>query len=367
MKPKYLYIDDENPDALKSIVNGFNDVGEIEVELVDLSKLRDFESLKQYICEQNPDGLILDLRLDGDGQNRLSFPATTFAQDLRTLAVSGDVKFFPLILCSTSPKMRATYDVDKTSHDLFDYKFEKSDTPEWKKFSIKLKSIANSYKWLNERKRTVEEILNREDWQQFDSRIFEKFIDKEQDLKVNDIAQFVIKELFNHPGILIKERTVAARLGVDIDASGNEWNRLKKEFLEDCMYNGAFGNGWERWWFDRIASKFQSISKGEKLQNLNASQRVEILSKLGFTLISAKPIEPYCKSSEFWTVCEYYKTPLDPLEGFKIYESTELKPWQEPKFLSFSAELERKGRDRGLRPHPSELQNVKDLKEMLSK
>lgn len=24
MKPKYLYIDDENPDALESIVNGFN-------------------------------------------------------------------------------------------------------------------------------------------------------------------------------------------------------------------------------------------------------------------------------------------------------------------------------------------------------
>ncbi len=366
MKPKYLYIDDESPDALRSIVNGFNDAGEIEVELVDLSKLRDFESLKQYICNVNPDGLIIDLRLDGEGINRLSFTATTFAQDLRTLAASDELASFPLILCSTSPKMRATYDIDKTSHDLFDYKFEKSLTPEWLKFSIKLKSISNSYKWLNEQKRTLEEILSREDWQHFDSRIFEKFIDEEQVLRVNEIAQFIVKELFNHPGILIKERTGAARLGVDIDASGDEWNRLKKEFLEDCMYSGAFGNGWERWWFDKIASKFQSISNGDKLHNLNASQRVEILNKIGYKLIPAKPIEPYCKSSEFWTVCEYYKTPLDPLEGFKIYESTEIKPWQEHKYLSYSAELERKGRERGLRPHPSELQNVKDLKEMLS-
>lgn len=366
MKPKYLYIDDESPEALRSIINGFNDVGEIEVELVDLEKLRDFESLKTYIINQNPDGLIIDLRLDGEGVNRLSFPATTLAQDLRTLAASDEIKSFPLVLCSTSPKMRATYDIDKTSHDLFDYKFEKSLTPEWLKFSIKLKSISNSYKWLNGGNRSLDEILNRKDWQHFDSRIFEKFIDEEQVLKVNDIAQFIIKELFHHPGILIKERTLAARLGVDIEASGEEWDKVKEEFAKDCKYFGVFGDGWERWWHDKISSKFQSISKGEKLHNLNAEQRVNLLVQAGFKVKPAEPLAPYCKSTEFWTVCEYYKKPLDPLEGFKIFESTELKPWQESKYLSFGAELERKGRDKGLRPHPSELQRIKDLKELLS-
>ena len=61
------------------------------------------------------------------------------------------------------------------------------------------------------------------------------------------------------------------------------------------------------------------------------------------------------------------KSRLDPLEGFKIYETDEPKPWQEPKYISFGAELERKGRDKGLRPHPSEFERIKDLKEMLSK
>lgn len=365
MKPKYLYIDDESPEALRSIINGFNDVGKIEVELVDLEKLRDFESLKTHISKQNPDGLIIDLRLDGEGINRLSFPATTFAQDLRTIAASGELKSFPLILCSTSPKMRATYDIDKTSHDLFDYKFEKSLTPDWLKFSIKLKSISESYTWLNEEQRKLDDILSRKDWQYFDSRIFEKFLDEEQVLKANDVAQFIIKELFHHPGILIKERTLAARLGVDIEASGDEWGKLL-EFVSDCKYNGVFGDGWARWWQDKINSKFQTVSNGEKLQNLNAKQRVNYIVDAGFNVKSAEPIEPYCKSTEFWTVCEFYKTPLDPLEGFKIYESTELKPWQESKYLSFGAELERKGRDKGLRPHPSELQRIKDLKEMLS-
>lgn len=367
MKPKYLYIDDESPYALQSIIHGFNDIGKIEVELVDLARFRNFESLKSYIKSQEPDGLIIDLRLDGDGVNRLEFPATTLAQDLRTLAASGSINSFPLVLCSTSTKMRATYDIDKTSHDLFDYKFEKSTSPDWNKFSIKLKSISESYKWLSKSKITLDNLLARNDWYQFDSRIFEKFLDEEHYLSINDIAQFIIKELFHHPGILIKERMLAARLGVDIEASGEEWEKVKLDFAGDCKYMGIFSEGWERWWHDKILLKFQDLTNGQKLQFLNANQRVELLRQVGFKVIPAEPIEPYCRSTEFWTICEYYKTPLDPIEGFRIFESTDLKPWQEPKYLSFSAELERKGRDKGLRPHPSELQRIADLKELISK
>ncbi|HAN17031.1 MAG: hypothetical protein A2X13_02360 [Bacteroidetes bacterium GWC2_33_15] len=366
MKPKYLYIDDESPEQLKSIVNGFNDIGLINVELVDLKNIIVFESLKSYIIKHKPDGLIIDLRLDGDGINRLDFPATTLAQDFRTSAVSTDLKPIPLVLCSTSSKIRATYDTDKSSHDLFDYKFEKSANPDWRKFSNKLKSLADTYKWLNEKSRSLEEIIGRKDWKLFDIRIFERFLDEEQKLNSNDIAQFIVKELFHHPGILVKERTVAARLGIDIEASVNEWDRLKKEILSDCLYTGAFSKGWERWWHDKVALKFQSISNGEKLQNLNAEQRVSYINKAGFKVNAAQPIKPYCKSTEFWSTCEFYKKPLDPFEGFRIFESVELKPWQEPKYLSFSAELERKGRDKGLRPHPSELDRIKDLKETLS-
>lgn len=366
MKPKYLYVDDEDATQLQSIVNGFNDVGLINVELVDLRKIRNFESLKDFIIKQDLDGLIIDLRLDGDGINRLGFPATTFAQDLRTLAASGEFRFIPMVLCSTSSKMRATYDTDKSSHDLFDYKFEKSAHPDWRKFSEKLMSLADTYKWLSEKTRDIKEILARSDWEVFDVRIFEKFLDEDQKFNVNDIAQFIIQELFHHPGILINEKIVAARLGIDIDSNPTEWERVKKEFLSDCFYTGSFSKGWNRWWYDKIAIKFQSISDGEKLQNLNAEQRISYLKKAGFEVTAAKPIMPYCKSTEFWAICEFYKKPLDPLEGFRIFESSEPKPWQEPKYLSFSAELERKGRDKGLRPHPSEFERIKNLKETLS-
>jgi hypothetical protein len=367
MKSKYIYIDDESPDALKSIVNGFNDIDLIDVELLDLTKTKSFDQLKGTILEKNPDGLIIDLRLDGEGPNRLNFPATTLAQDLRTMAASGSTRSIPIILCSTSAKMRSTYDVDKSSHDLFDYKFEKSLTPEWLKFSKKLQSLSCSYNWLSERTRSIDEILNRNDLQLLDSRIFERFADKEVQNQVNDIAQFVIKELFHHPGVLIKENVLAARYGIDIEKSSEGWAKIKIDLLNPCKYSGVFSDGWERWWADNTESIFSKITGGLRLQELNAIQRIDKLRKIGFeNLVPASPL-PYCKSTEFWTICEAYKKPLDPLEGFKIYETDEPKPWQEPKYISFGAELERKGRDKGLRPHPSELERIKDLKEMLSK
>lgn len=365
MKSKFIYIDDENPEALASIVNGFNDTDLIEVELMDLSSIKNFEQLKGKIQEINPDGLIIDLRLDGEGPNRLSFPATTLAQDLRTMVASGTIKPVPLILCSTSSKMRATYDIDKSSHDLFDYKFEKSITPDWNKLSRKLQSLSSSYLWLNKEKRNIDTILNRTDLHLLDSRAFERLQDKEVQNQVNDITQFVINELFHHPGLLIRESILAARYGIDIEKSKEGWARIKESLLVPCKYTGILSEGWERWWADKTEEIFKTRTD-RRLQELNASQRVEYLKKLGFDNITEANPLPYCRSSEFWTICEAYKKPLDPLEGFKIYEVNEPKPWQEAKYISIGAELERKGREKGIRPHPSELDRINDLKEKLA-
>ena len=137
-KPKFLYIDDENDESVEAIVAGFNDQGQIEVVLHPLDETKDFESLKKVLLNSKIDGLILDLRLDGEGPNRVEFSAATLAQDIRTLSSRNELNSYPIILCSTEPNIRETYNVDKSSHDLFDYKFEKSAEPDYTKFSQKL-------------------------------------------------------------------------------------------------------------------------------------------------------------------------------------------------------------------------------------
>ena len=124
-----------------------------------------------------------------------------------------------------------------------------------------------------------------------------------------------------------------------------------------------FAEGWKRWWANDLVEWFNNIS-GEKLAFLKAVKRVEILKSItGLQDIEyARPLE-YCTSTEFWSICEGFKVPIDPLEAFKIHTTADLKPWQESKVISLFAILEREGFvDRGLKPHHSEMERIKFIK-----
>jgi hypothetical protein len=367
-KPKYLYIDDESGPSEKSALNVFNDLGVIEVELFKLSDYREFGKIRNELIDRRKnkafDGIIIDLRLDGDGEDRVDFNATSIAQELRSITARGDISAFPIVLCSTEPKIRETYDADKSSHDLFDYKFEKSINPDSKRFSRKLFSLVKGYDWLNSETLSPEKIFKGADTNILDTRILERF-DETNKLVVYDYAHFVVKNLFHHTNPLLKDKIVAARLGIDKEASAESWFKLMDEVFAPAKYSGLFADGWDRWWADSIVNMFKDLT-GKRLSFLKAEERVKLLTdKTGITgLIAATPIK-HCQSTEFWTICEAYKKPLDPLEGFKIFASSELKPWQESKYLSFDAIVERIGVEKGLRHHPSEKERIEFVKQSI--
>lgn len=369
-KPRYLYIDDENGSSEISTLNGFNDTKIIEVERFNLSDFRNFGSLKKELeraCNNNEfDGLIIDLRLDGAGEDRTEFNATAITSELRSISARGDIRSFPIVLCSTEEKIKQTYDSDRTSHDLFDYQLSKSNPePNWIKISTKLKSLAEGYNWLLQAaKREPNDIIGVNNLENIDERIVEKLLNFSV---TYDVTHFVIKNFFHQTNPLINERILAARLGVDLEKTPSDvWENLSLTILNDVRYKGLFSEGWKRWWASDLVEWFKSIS-GEKLAFLEAKNRVEIISKsLGLeNLVASKPIE-FCTSSEFWTICEGYKVPIDPLEAFKIHTTADLKPWQENKVISLMAILEREGFvDRGLKPHISEIERIELTKEQL--
>lgn len=365
-KPRYLYIDDENGSSEISTLNGFNDTDIIEVERFNLSEFKEFGDLKKEIIRASNnnefDGLIVDLRLDGTGEDRTEFNATAITSELRSISARGDIKSFPIVLCSTEEKIKQTYDSDKTSHDLFDYKLSKSNpAPNWLKIANKLISLSNGYNWLQSTKRESNEILGIEKIEVIDERILEKLINFSV---TYDYTHFIIKNFFHQTNPLINERILAARLGVDIQKTPNKvWEELSLSILGSVKYQGLFGDGWNRWWADELVEWFSSIS-GERLAFLNAEKRVEILNKkFGLKeIVHASPLK-FCNSSEFWSICEGYKVPIDPLEAFKIHTTADLKPWQESKVISLFAILEREGFvDRGLKPHISEMERIKFTK-----
>ncbi|BFM45058.1 hypothetical protein CFS9_36990 [Flavobacterium sp. CFS9] len=363
-RPKYIYVDDENDVSITSLIHGFNDTGLVEVHQLLITKGMNFsdleELIKSKIVDENFDGLLIDLRLDGEGPNRLKYSAISISAELRAICARREIPSFPIVLCSTLDNIKETYKSDKTSHDLFDYTFRKSEKPDYDRFSIKLKALAEDYKTLPFDADNLSSVFQREDLKNLDQRIFERFYS--QDINVAyDYAHFTVKTLFHSTNPLIKETILAARFGVDIKASGDSWAELLSKF-DDCKYKGVFSSGWNRWWADLVNSKLKDIS-GKNFSFLKAEERVAILSEVLMIggLVAAKPID-LNTSSEFWTICEATKCPLDPLEGFRVKLSHELKAWQEPKYISFYAVVERLGIEKGIEPHYSETDRIEERK-----
>lgn len=360
-KYKYLYLDDEGDESTAAIADGLKVKDIIDVVPEEPKEFKaQITDLKNRIKEF--DGLILDLRLDGKKLN-ISYNAPAIAQELRMIAAEGSIKPIPIVLCSTDAKMRATYEVEKICHEHFDYKFTKQQSPPWEKFARKLAALAKGYQLIPEVGFNLQKILERKDLESLDPRVLEIFNGSDRALPIYDISSFIIKDLFHQPGVLIKERLLAARLGIDIEKS-EEWQKLSQSYFGRAKYTGVFSDGWNRWWSDIVIDIFKTESRGKRLSLLNSAERVKKLIEItGLKkLVAAAPIE-YNKSTNFWTVCEFYKEPLDPLEGFKIHSTIEPKAWQENRYISFLAASEK----RVPKPHSSELNRIQAIKEELKK
>lgn len=336
--PHYIYIDDESDASITSLIHGLNDTQKVYVELFNLSHGETFDSLtdkiRRYVKDKNISGIIIDLCLNGEGINRLNFTAAPIAQHIRSLASDKSLLSLPIILCSTDEKLKRTYNADKVSHDLYDYKFVKSHDIKWEKVQAKMCALAEGYPILTNGDLTTILNLSIEEIKDFDSRIFDRFITGKEHAP-HEYAQFIIKDLLQHPGILINERTLAARLGIDIDQS-QEWSQLLEILDSTVRYTGVFAKGWKRFWSLRVNNLFQELSGGNSWVSLNAEERVNVITRsYGIKgIIAAKPLK-FATSSYFDTICEATKKPLDSMEGYEVYESYELRPWQDPKYISF--------------------------------
>ena len=369
-KSKYLYIDDVEDSSTETIVDGLKSSGIIDVQYQCVTS---FESQVSYLKKnlKSFNGLILDLMLDDNPtKTGAQYTAPSLAQELRSKSSQNSVNSVkndvPIILCSTDKKIKKLYDRAQTSHDLFDYQFLKSESNDWDKTAKELHALAKGYITIKEHRlnSNIDQIISRS-INELDTRIIGRFVDKETRFPVHEYALYIFKEIIDQPGILLDERRLGARLGIDINQS-KDWSKLLNRFFKKTKYTGIFSDGWNRWWADLVLEKFTDLTQ-KRLAMLDAQERVELIKK-SCRLKLLKPATPINKSSStnFWTICEFYKEPLDPLEGFKVFSFKDLKDWQEPFYLSFDAAANRKGISQGLRIHPSEEERLAQHKKDLS-
>ncbi len=365
MAIKYLYLDDEEVTTVKP----YRDIvvrhsKELHIDIEHPATFQNYSALINKL--KGYQGLILDWRLDEISskteKKKADFRAATLAQEIRTRETEKKISPLPIVVWSQESRLKRSYQGDFTSHDLFNLVYKKEfiiDNP--RIVHDQLLSLALGYKHIDKfksanRKFKLSDLLITKD-SYVDIRVQEYFSSTAR--TVHEIARFIIQELLHRPGLMIDERRLASRLGIDKDVS-KDWSKIL-DLVEKYKYLGPFGEAWERWWAFGVEKEWWLPTSGQDspISLLNAMERVEIIKKkTGLkNLIVAKPIKPKYHT-RFYTICEYTKKPLDPIDGVIIAEK-EPQPWQERRYISLDTALERR---EGYDPHPTELERLKNLR-----
>ena len=378
----YLYIDDEDANAVEPYADEVMDhTAELRIEV---ATPQSFDAQLQNFNDLTPDGILLDLRLDREAD--VSYRATSLAQEFRTRATekaSSVTEWFgdrPIVLWSTDEKLRHSFTPDKTGHDLFDLRCVKDDIVNDENkaalIGLQMKSLAVGY-------HTLSQILARNStlpifWRALgfgsldetyflDPRIEAVFERRNGVLPAHEYARFIVSHLLEHPGPLIDEILLAARLGLDLEKSA-DFTSLLSYLKPIAAYNGVFAEGWPRWWANSIESWWNELEEcpGD-LQSLPAKERIEFLQQItGLKeLAAAVPLREK-DSSFFWTVCRITGRPMDPRDGY-ILDIPISYPWQDHIYVSSAAALDGTMRQQGLQLDPLERERFKRALEIQQK
>lgn len=326
---RYLYIDDESVDSIEPIISGLNRSGKILVERMQLEQGEKIEHIYRKLTELQYDGLIVDLMLNGSGPFRIACNSNSIVQYVRDLAERNELKFYPIVLCSTDKQLQNQLHNGYTSSDLYDYQFSKDFSIEYEREAVILESLAIGYDLIRDNN-NISEILCR-DISNLDTRPFEPFIGGQIDVK--QCADLILKDLFIYSGLLISEEVLCARLGVAKKGAYKEVLSL----FDSAKYIGVFKEVGDFYWSDIVCEIFyEQFHVG--LVSLDTEEKIKLLQDYfkDFKLVEASLVE-HNNSKRFWTVCVKTHECIDPMEGYRMKEKTILKPWQEPHFVSFNA------------------------------
>lgn len=345
MEYKFIYIDDNSAENARGIITGLESANSLSIKFENHKSTWELERTRLLSEEfRTFDGLIIDLNLEQNPNKELAraqYKGSTVTQELRNLSKDGEIKEIPVILLSASTNLLKYF--DRTNEDLFDIIIHREDLNDqiiFEKTRHQLIALAEGYKFLASIQTTgirLSEILSN-DLSNEDIR----FVTELQSLlksPIHTIARFMVKDLFEKPGILINEAILSARLGIDYENS-EDWQPLL-DILEPFRYRGVFQLGWKRWWMRGIENWWSVELQNERsLRSLNAQDRVEFLKKkLNLHKLNTAKHSPKSEYQRFWTICAGSGVPLDPRDGILIAGQDNLFSWQDRTYISIDEAL----------------------------
>lgn len=340
-KYRFICIDDM-PNEVKRATDRLTDAAEsLEIETqapIEFSK--QVGVFVQRRRDKKLDGIILDLRLDQSsptGSRPVDYKAQRLASELRTKMAGGSLRDFPIVLWSISQKFARSYEKDIASHDLFDLVFNKDELHSAGEIQLaadQLVSLSKGYDSItNASAGAVRsgDLLKTPSGVVIDTRITASLGRPSVRLPVHVIARFILKKLVEHPGLLVDQLMLCARLG--LDETSFESSGLDKG-LDKFTYKGPFGDAWKRWWWPAVDNWWRKLDSDlPPVLSLTAEQRLTQLRRAGYKKLQAAEAIAKGYSSRFTTICQKLRKPLDPIDGF-VLSGRRLESWQSRLYVS---------------------------------
>lgn len=378
MPTKYFYIDDDNFENLEELIDELEFHSDKQLDITH-TRTKPMEAIARLFAEGGYDGLIIDQKLDAANEDGISagYWGTSLAQNLRTEMTECNIPQAPIVLLSNETVYVQYFDKDENAHNLFDFTLGKTAVSTCDSFAYQashiLLGLAEAYRIALTEVRpristeeNLEELLrpllkwDDKAYRYCDKRFIEHIGAKKGD--VHTVISLILNSLVRSCGILLTEKMLATRLGIDIESS-SDWEDLKALLVEGA-YKGVFSSIKERWWFSRIEDWwYENNIHSSVLRALTASERVEAIK--AFTglhnLVEITPKYTNGKQSEkFWVNCIVSDTPLDPADALLV-SRPDLMPWEQPLYLDPQTTHDRKYDRNKYRVHIDHQKKVKPL------
>lgn len=289
------------------------------------------------------DGILMDVDLSNETGIRTSGPG--MAANIRVGQTRQDLPSFPIVRFSFREKVLLNIGRDSSSDDLFDLKLDKDGISDVsRRANAQRKLIGASEVYEASRASVVDPAKLLElDAEQLAAWAHPAFVSEiERADRPHLIAAPIMRALV-HPGLLIDESLLAARLGID-RALSTGWGALL-EALSPFAYRGVGSEHFPLWWARGVESWWEETAKADNpLAAISISERTLLLGKQ-FADIVPLTMPKGSLGDRPWRYClltmemrgEFL--PVDPERSVRIIPRSPMPVWLDPLYAALGPSL----------------------------
>ena len=297
-----------------------------------------------------PNGVLIDVELSNAAGEFGSGPG--IAQDLRVKQRARAITEFPIVRFAGRGPVERNVKGDPGSDDLFDLKILKEQlAQDLTAIQLGLIGLERVYQGLSGTDATSRDALNQilglpdEALPRWSHEGFHERLLSALRIGTHVGASAFMRGFLTPTGLLLDERVLAYRLGLDAALSGEHWARLRDGLT--FQYRGVAWEYYPRWWSRGLDDWWFEVVQGDRpLVSLTISERIQALTRTFNGLVPLTMPEGSAGERP-WRLCALSLEadppvfiPVDPSESVRFTPRADQPPWTDPAYVSLRSALQ---------------------------